>query len=78
LTEGQAYAQLVNVPSTRIEGVMRVAGGDTHASLLSQILNEGGEAILHYNHTEVLSSQFKENQEGVRLLIDEWINGIRD
>lgn len=78
LTEGQAYGQLVDAPSTRIEGMMRVAGGDAQASLLSQILNEGGEAILHYNHTEVLSSQFKENQEGLRSLIDEWINSIRD
>ncbi len=77
LTEGNAFAQLVDVPSTRIEGMKRVIGGNADGSLLHKILNEGGEDILHYNHTEVLSSQFKENQEGVRQLIDDWINLLK-
>ncbi len=73
LTNDMAYAQLVDVASTRKEGVYRVASGDPGNSLLHQILNEGGEDILHYNHTEVLSSQFKNNLEEVRKFIDDWI-----
>jgi len=55
---------------------MRVVGGDAEGSLMRQILNEGGEDILGYNHTEVLSSQFKENLTEVRQLIDDWIKGL--
>ena len=76
LTGGQALANLVDVPSTRREGMMRVVGGDAEGSLMRQILNEGGEDILGYNHTEVLSSQFKENLTEVRQLIDDWIKGL--
>lgn len=73
LTTGHAYANLVNVPSTRKEGVMRIQGGHAEHSLLRQILHEGGEQILHYNHTEVMSSLYKETQPDVHKLIDEWI-----
>jgi hypothetical protein len=77
LTAGNTVANLVDVPSTRCDGMMRVVSGDASASLLHQILAEGGESILGYNHTEVLSSQFKENTDEVRSLLDEWIERLK-
>lgn len=76
LTEGQAEKNLVDVSSATREGMFRVVSGDASASLLHQILAEGGEGILHYNHTEVLSSQFKENADEIRSLIDDWIENL--
>jgi len=76
LTRGNAFTQLVNKPSTRKEGMMRVISGDARQSLIHQLLSEGGENLLHVNHTEILSNQFKENTNEVRLLLDEWINGL--
>jgi len=73
LTNSLAYGQLVDVASSKKEGMYRVVSGDPGNSLLHQILNEGGEEILHYNHTEVLSSQFKNNLDEVRKFIDDWI-----
>ncbi|MBO7068115.1 MAG: hypothetical protein J6W52_05495 [Bacteroidaceae bacterium] len=78
LTEGMSYANLVNVPSTRKEGMMRVTGGNAQESLFHQIMAEGGENLLHVNHTEILSNQFRENLNEVRQLIDDWINSLGD
>ena len=78
LTQGQAYGQLVNVSSTRREGMKRVQPGDVQASLLHQLMVEGGENLLHVNHTEILSNQFRENLSEVRQLIDDWIEGLND
>ena len=77
LTEGQAQANLIDVASTRKEGMFRVVSGNATQSLLHQILAEGGEEILHYNHTEVLSSQFKNDVASVRTFIDDWINKLK-
>ena len=77
LTEGKAFDNLVDVPSTRKEGRFRVVSGTASQSLLHQILAEGGEDILHYNHTEVLSSQFKNDVAPVRTFIDDWINDLK-
>ena len=77
LTEGNARANLVDVPSTRREGMLRVASGNAEASLLHQVLNEGGEKLLSHNHTEILSSQFKSNLEEVNNLIDSWIEHLK-
>ncbi|MBO7118974.1 MAG: hypothetical protein J6W03_01485 [Bacteroidaceae bacterium] len=76
LTEGNAVASLVDVPSTRREGMLRVASGNVENSLLHQILNEGGENLLSHNHTEILSSQYKSNLEEVNGLIDGWIEHL--
>lgn len=76
LTEGHAYASLVDVPSTRREGFMRVESGNAEGSLLHLVLNEGGENLLSHNHTEILSSQFKTNLEEVSALIDSWIDQL--
>ena len=77
LTKGNSYGQLVDVASTRVSGKKRVVSGDANQSLLYQILSEGGENILHYNHTEVLSSQFKRNTDEVRQLIADWISKLK-
>ncbi len=76
LTEGNAEANLVDVPSTRREGYLRVESGNAEGSLLHLILNEGGENLLSHNHTEILSSQFKTNLEEVSSLIDDWIDRL--
>ena len=73
LTQGNAQPDLVNVPSTSKPGELRVAGGNPDGSLLWQILNDGGENILHYNHTEVISSQFKDNLTPLRAYLRQWI-----
>ena len=77
LTRNNAYAQLVNKASTRKEGMMRVVSGNPQQSLIHQLLSEGGENLLHMNHTEILSNQFKENTNEVRMLLDEWINELK-
>ena len=77
LTEGQALANLADVSSTRIDGMFRVVAGAAAKSLLHMILAEGGESVLHYNHTEVLSSQFKDDVAAVRTFIDDWINSLK-
>lgn len=78
LTEGKSYANLVNMPSTRKEGMMRVVSGNAQESLLHQIASDGGENLLHVNHTEILTNQFRENLNEVRQLIDDWINSLGD
>lgn len=77
LTEGNAPACLVDVDaqsSVAGQGYKRIEAGNPDASLLYKILIPGGEDILHYNHTEVLSSQFKNNLDEVKSLLYEWIN----
>ena len=76
LTAGNAMANLVDVPSTRREGYLRVESGNAEGSLLHLILSEGGENLLTHNHTEILSSQFKSNLEEVSALIDSWIESL--
>jgi len=76
LTEGNAQANLVDVPSSRREGYLRVESGNAKGSLLHLILNEGGENLLSHNHTEILSSQFKTNIEEVSALVDDWIGHL--
>ena len=77
LTEGKSYSNLVNIPSTRKEGMMRVVSGNAQESLLHQIASDGGENLLHVNHTEILTNQFRENLNEVRQLIDDWIRELR-
>ncbi len=77
LTMGNSYASLVDVPSSLLDGYYRVLSGDPENSLMRIILNEGGENVLNYNHTEVLSSTFKWNLSEVRQLIDQWIVSLK-
>lgn len=76
LTDGHALAELVDKASATREGAIRVVSGNAEQSLLHQILQDGGQNVLHYNHVEVLSSQFKENLEEVKKYVDDWINGL--
>lgn len=77
LTRGHALAALVDRPSSRKEGYLRVESGNAEGSLLHLILNEGGENLLSHNHTEILSSQFKSNLEEVSAFIDQWIRHLK-
>ena len=77
LTAGHSFANLVDVPSTRKEGAVRVVSGNAQESLLHQLVSEGGENLLHVNHTEILSNQFRENLNEVRQLIDDWITEVK-
>lgn len=45
------------------------------ADKLRQILLDGGASVLHYNHTDVLSSHFRSNLDEVKSLLYEWIDG---
>ena len=76
LTDGNTLAALLDQPSHAKEDATRVVAGNASGSLLHQILDDGGENLLHYNHVEVLSSHFKENLQEVRKFIDDWINGL--
>ncbi len=78
LTEGHSADALIDVPSTRHEGYLRVESGNPEGSLLHLILREGGENLLSHNHTEILSSQFKSNLEEVSTFIDSWIEQLRE
>lgn len=40
---------------------------------LEAILQDGGASTLHYNHTDVLSSHFKQNLDEVKTLLYEWM-----
>lgn len=40
---------------------------------LEAILQDGGACTLHYNHTDVLSSHFKQNLDEVKTLLYEWM-----
>ncbi len=76
LTAGNSLASLVDVPSSRLDGFTRVVSGDPQSSLLTVILSDGGENVLRYNHTEILSSTFRQNLSEVRQLIEEWISSL--
>lgn len=76
LTPDYAFSQLVGVPSSRIDGLCRVVGGEPSRSVLYKILTEGEENLLTYNHTEILNSQFKDNRRGVLDVIEEWIKSL--
>ncbi len=77
LTAGNSYNMLVDQASTQVEGYWRVLSGEPDSSLLNIILNEGGENVLQYNHTEVVSSQFKTNLSEVRQLLRQWIADLK-
>lgn len=79
LTEGNSPDCLVDVDaqsSVAGMGYKRIVKGNADQSLLYMILNENGENILRYNHTEILSSHFKTNLAETRTLIREWIDNM--
>ena len=76
LTKDYCYDMLVNQKATTQEGILRVKAGDSENSLLSLILQEGNEDLLRVNHTEIFTSEFKNNIENTRFLIDKWIQSL--
>lgn len=67
LTEGNAYSNLVNVASTRVDGGVRVVPEDAENSVLHDVINPGNAAGLGFSHEGMISD------DNVLDLIDEWI-----
>lgn len=67
LVQGQSYASLVDVPSSRVSGAVRVVSGDAKNSVLYQALEEGNPTHLRYDHSNLTTTY-------VVQLIKDWIN----
>lgn len=78
LTSGHSYDALVGTASSKVEGLQRVAPGDPQGSLLYQLITEGGENILHVNHVEIFTSQFKDGLADLRTMIERWIKFVSE
>lgn len=76
LSEGYSMEQLVDVPSTVRPHLLRVSPGQPQESLLHQVVAEDGSQAVGFNHTDLMSSQFKSNLPEVRWLIDRWITSL--
>jgi len=46
------------------------------ADKLEQILIDGGASILRYNHTDIISSHFKNNLDEVKTLLHDWLQNL--
>lgn len=66
LAKGNSYENLMNVPSTRVAGGVRVVPGNPAGSVLYQALEEGNPTGLRYDHSAITDSYI------VRLIGD-WI-----
>lgn len=69
LTSGNAYSNLVNVASTKVQDGVRVIPGDAANSVLHNVINPGNAAGLEFSHEGMITDSKVLN------LIDEWING---
>lgn len=69
LTSGNAYGNLVNVASTKVDGGVRVIPEDAENSVLHNVINPGNAAGLGFSHEGMITD------DNVLDLIDEWING---
>lgn len=67
LMPSEAYGMLVNVPSTVVEGEMRVLPGNASASTLWQAVATGASADWAFNHANLLTVDKNE-------FIENWIN----
>lgn len=67
LSTGHSYANLVNTPSSRIDGAQRVVPRNSAESALHLTLAEGNPAALRFDHSNLLD-------EWMRRLIDDWID----
>lgn len=67
LTPDEAYRNLVNVPSTVVDGEMRVSPGDAKASTLWQIVATDISETWSFDHSNLLSAE----KNG---FIQQWIN----
>lgn len=71
LTEGHAFADIVNVDSKRVSGHKIVAPGDDANSVLHQVLNQESVAGVGMNHFDLVSET---QSKYILPLIDSWIN----
>lgn len=71
LMPGAAYGDLVNVPSTVVEGEMRVKPGDASASTLWQAVATDVSELWKFDHSNLLTSVKYD-------FIREWINSGAD
>ena len=68
------YGFGVDVGGTTVKlGLLSEAGELLEKWELPTRTENGGENILHYNHTEVISSHFKDNLAEVRTYLRKWI-----
>ncbi|MCD8318506.1 MAG: hypothetical protein LUC45_06585 [Paraprevotella sp.] len=68
LVEGKSYDNLVNHPSTQVEGGIRVIPGDADSSIIHKVINPGNVLGLGFSHENLISSS------ATLKMIDEWIN----
>lgn len=78
LSPGQSLEQLAGVPSTAVPGGVRVVPGQPGRSVLCQVLSDNGGQVVGFNHTDLMSSQFKTNLSEVRSVIERWISSLAD
>lgn len=71
LTEGHAFADMVDVDSKKVAGHKLVAPGDAASSVLHMVLNQESVAGVSMNHFDLVSEK---NAQTVLPLIDSWIN----
>lgn len=71
LQPGMAYRMLVGIPSTVIEGEIRVKPGDAAASTLWQAVATDVSSAWSFHHNNLLTS----DQSG---FIESWINSLKD
>ncbi len=71
LTEGKSYADLVNRPSVKMEGHLRVKPGDATASVLFDILSNEESKSWKFDHSNVMADE--DNQVRLQVIRD-WIN----
>ncbi len=72
LTEGHAYASLVNLPSTKVPEKNRVTPGDAANSVLYEVINDSTfTETWRENHKDILN---KDRTAELIYLVKEWIN----
>ena len=77
LEAGHSLPNLVGVYSTVHPQMLRVKAGHPQESLLHQVIGEDGSTAVGFNHTDLVSSQFKSNLLEVRQLLDRWITNLK-
>ena len=71
LTEGRSYQALVDVPSTKVEGLKLVETNNAANSVLHMVLNQQSVEGISMDHRDLVSEK---NELTILPLIDSWIN----
>lgn len=69
LTEGNSYASLYDVNSTKVDNLKRVSPGSAGESVLYQVLTTNLSADWHYDHSLLL-----DDSDDLVTLIEDWID----